>query len=105
MAKRGMVVLVVGLAALAATAPARLAAQSGTAAQITSGNGKMEAAHKVELRGTVKSIDLSTRKIEIEGEGGHVLPMVVGADVKNLDKLKVGDKVLVQYYQSLAFSL
>ena len=92
------------LTLVGALAAAGAQAQS-EATVMTAGGGEMAIGHRAEITATVKSIDLATRRVELQGPEGRVLPITVGDDVKNLDKLAVGDKVLVEYFQSLAFSL
>ncbi len=103
MSKQGKLVLVLSVALGASLA-------TGVRAQehedvIKSGDGELAVGHRVELVATVKSVDLAQRRVELEGPKGRVVPIVVGADVQNLDKVKVGDKVRVQYSEALAISL
>lgn len=70
-----------------------------------SGDGELAVGHRVEIVATVKSVDLAQRRVELEGPKGRVVPIVVGADVQNLDKVKVGDKVRVQYFEALAITM
>lgn len=84
----------------------------GTAAPAPSATGAVTAAApgekpageaKVTLVGTVtiKSIDMKSRIVEIQGEGGNVYRVKAGKDVQ-LDKAKVGDKFLATYSEGLA---
>ena len=103
MSKQGKLFLVLSVALGASLA-------TGVRAQehedvIKSGDGELAVGHRVELVATVKSVDLAQRRVELEGPKGRVVPIVVGADVQNLDKVKVGDKVRVQYSEALAISL
>jgi len=50
---------------------------------------------------TVESIDPATREVSLRGPEGPV-SLVVGPEARNLDKVKVGDKVVVSYYQGIA---
>jgi hypothetical protein len=51
---------------------------------------------------TVESIDLPSRLVTLRGEDGGGLTVVVDPVVKNLDQVKVGDKLVVSYYEALA---
>src|SRR5262245_56150399 len=52
---------------------------------------------------TVEAIDPSTRVITLRGvESGKVRTFRVDDEVRNLDQVKVGDRVNVDYYESLA---
>jgi len=55
--------------------------------------------HKVEA--TVESIDSANRELSLRGPRGPVT-VAVGPDAKNFDKIHVGDKVVVSYYQGIA---
>jgi hypothetical protein len=50
---------------------------------------------------TVQAIDPATREVSLRGPRGP-FSVVVGPEVKNLDKMRVGDKVVVNYYQGVA---
>jgi hypothetical protein len=54
---------------------------------------------KVEV--TIEAIDPATREVVLRGANGPY-SIAVGPEVKNLDRLHVGDKVIVSYYQGLA---
>jgi hypothetical protein len=51
-----------------------------------------------QTRATVQAINTATREVTIQGDQGPVT-VVVSPDVKNFSNLKVGDQVLVSYYQ------
>ena len=53
------------------------------------------------LSATVHKIDAKTRMIELK-KGDEVESIQVPADVRNFDKIKVGDEVVVTYYEGLA---
>jgi hypothetical protein len=54
-----------------------------------------------KVEGTIESINPTTREVVLRGAKGAV-SVVVGAEAKNFDKLHVGDKVSVTYYQGIA---
>jgi hypothetical protein len=60
--------------------------------------------HYQQVEATVTAIDPSTRVLALRAPTGSV--SVVAADgVKNFDKIHVGDKVVVSYYEGLAVQL
>jgi Cu/Ag efflux protein CusF len=54
---------------------------------------------------TVEKIDMKKRKLTLKDEQGHTMKLDVPKDVKNLESIKEGDKINVDYYSSLALSL
>ena len=59
----------------------------------------------VTLTGTVEAVDLANRVVTIKGSKGKVVDLKVGDQAKNLDQVKVGDKVVAKYYESIAYRL
>jgi len=55
----------------------------------------------VKLTGTVKAVDLEKKTATVEGSGGRVVT-VDAKNARNLDQLKVGDKVNLTYTQERA---
>ena len=60
---------------------------------IEAGPGVLKAMEGVQLQGKFKSVDPKTRKVVISGPEGRELEAVLGDEVKNFDKIKVGDIV------------
>ena len=54
-----------------------------------------------QVTATVEAINPSTREVTLKGPKGPVT-VQVGSEAKNFDKVHVGDKVVVSYYQGLA---
>jgi hypothetical protein len=54
-----------------------------------------------QAEATVQTIDPATREVSLRGPKGS-FSVVVGPEVKNLDKVQVGDKVVVSYYEGVA---
>jgi hypothetical protein len=63
---------------------------------------KAEDAWMISTSATVDALDLETRMITVRGPQGNTFKFKVDDSVKNLDQVKVGDKITVHYYQSLA---
>jgi hypothetical protein len=53
----------------------------------------------------VKSIDLARREVTLHGPGGRVETIQAGPEVKNLEKLQVGDRVTIRYRAGLVLRL
>ena len=59
----------------------------------------------VTLTGTVQAVDIPNRVVTIKGSRGKVVELKVEDQAKNLDQVKVGDKVVAKYYESIAYRL
>jgi hypothetical protein len=88
---RARATAVLAAAALAA-APPPLGAQSGPGAD-------------AQLVATLAAVDAVNRTIALRGSRGEVLTMDVSEGVRNLARVKVGDRVVVSYAQPLALEL
>ena len=55
----------------------------------------------IKLTGTVKAVDLDKKTVTVEGSSGRV-ETIDAKEARNLDQVKVGDKVTVSYTQALA---
>ena len=55
-----------------------------------------------EVHATVTAIDAPTRMLTLKGSDGSSATFAVGPEVKNFPQIRVGDKVVVSYYQGLA---
>lgn len=55
----------------------------------------------VKLTGTVKAIDREKKMVTVEGSGGRTV-MIDATNARNLDQLKVGDKVNLTYAEQVA---
>ena len=53
------------------------------------------------ITAVVTAIDLNTRQVTLRGQKGTTVTVHVSDKVKNLDQLKVGDKVAATYYESV----
>lgn len=56
----------------------------------------------VQKTATVESINLPSRLVTLRGENGGEFTVIVDPVVRNLDQVKVGDKLVVSYYEGLA---
>jgi len=57
-----------------------------------------------QVTGTIESVNMDTREVAIKGPKGNVETVKAGPEVKNLDKIKVGDKVVVRFYRGVALT-
>jgi len=55
--------------------------------------------------GEIVAIDVANRIVSIKGPKGNVSDMLVGDDVRNLDQVKVGDRVRLTYRVGVALAL
>ncbi len=49
----------------------------------------------------VENIDYMTRKVTLKDESGNVRIVKVGKDIHNLNKLKIGDEVTIEVFQTV----
>ena len=89
-------------AAVALGAP--VLAQTGGAV-VGTAPGAAVAAQTVKITATITAIDKSTRDVTLKGPQGNEITVTAGQEVKNFDKLKVGDKVDLQYLEALTLEL
>ncbi|MEP6942721.1 MAG: hypothetical protein ABI981_07275 [Betaproteobacteria bacterium] len=92
------------VAAAFAFATSPLQAQTGGAI-VGSGPGAAAAMQTVKLTATITAIDKSTRDVTLKGPEGNLVTVTAGPEVKNFDKLKVGDQVDMQYVEALTIEL
>ena len=57
---------------------------------------------KQTLTATVEAIDPSTRTVSLHGDAGKTLTFKANDEVRNLDQVKVGDRVAVDYLESVS---
>jgi len=58
----------------------------------------------VKLTGTVKAVDLDKKTATVEGSGGRIVT-VDAKNARNLDQVKVGDKVTLTYTREVAVTV
>lgn len=67
--------------------------------------GVVNAAQRQSYTGTITAINAKTRMITITGDGGRVMDIEAGPEVKRFAELKVGDRVTFEVTQALALEL
>ena len=93
------------LAALLAVAPCAPAQTTGATATVTTAPGAAQAMQSTKTSATVSAIDPANRVISLKRADGRIVDVRAGEEVKNFDKIKVGDKVTAEYKQALALEL
>ena len=85
-------------------APALAQAPDGQVVKQSS-PGKASAARTRTLTATVTEVDAAKGHVTLKGPKGNEVPLKVGPEVRNLGQVKVGDKVVVKYLESLSLTL
>lgn len=95
------------LAALIAAVPVLASAQQPprTATVVEKEKGAVVAADAIELQGTITALDKKTRAVTIMGASGKMMTITAGPQVKNFNKIKVGDLVTLTYVAALGLEL
>src|SRR5215472_9225450 len=93
-----------GILVLAAAFAGGAVAQQATAVAGTA-PGQAGVAQLTEVTATITAIDASTREVTLKGPQGNEVVVTAGPEVKNFDKMKVGDSVTVQYLSALSLEL
>ncbi len=96
-------VIALGIAGVAAIV-LPVAAQTGAVVAGTA-PGMAGIAQTVKITATITAIDKATRDVTLKGPKGNELTITAGPDIKNFDKLKVGDQVDAQYVEALTLEL
>jgi len=81
------------------------AAQAEDKAVMTSSPGQATIAQKRRITATVEAIDVAKREVTLKGPKGKVVPLSVSPDVRNLEQVKVGDRVRLSYRIGVAVAL
>jgi Cu/Ag efflux protein CusF len=89
---------------LVAPAAAQQPGASGTTT-MSSEPGRAKVVRTIETSAEVVAIDKETRTVTLKGPQDKPVDVVVGEEVKNFDRIKVGDMVVARYVQALALEL
>lgn len=79
--------------------------QSGTEVTASTKPGTGTIKEVIKATGVVEAIDLQKRHVTIKDGHGRLTALAVGPEVRNLEQLKVGDRVTVRYAQALTLTL
>ena len=91
-------------AILISSAPLTARAQTATA-DVATAPGKIGVSETVKMAATVVSIDLGSRDLLLIDSQGKMHKVNVGDQVRNLDQVKVGDKVNAEYTEAISLQL
>jgi len=69
---------------------------------VAAGEPKVLEENIKKVTATVESVDLATRMVTLKGPEGKLMEFRAGEEVKNLPQVKVGDQVVMTYYESIA---
>jgi hypothetical protein len=85
---------------------APLSARAQTAvADVANAPGKVWASGTVKMTATVVSIDMGSRDLLLIDSQGRMQKVNVSDQARNLDQVKVGDKVTVEYSEAISLQL
>jgi hypothetical protein len=98
-----MIAMALALACTPGLAQKKPAASGESAVTTTPGKGS--AARVVSVSASVEAVDAAGRRLTLKGPKGRIIDLPVGPQVKNFDQIKVGDLVVVRYFESLALEL
>ena len=59
----------------------------------------------LQLNAVVESVDAATRTLVLKGDGGARIEVVAGPDVRNFDRVKAGDRIMLTYLIGVAVEL
>jgi Cu/Ag efflux protein CusF len=83
-----------------------LPAQPTTASgKVTTAPGAAKAVRTVKTSATVVGVIPETRMVSLKRADGHVFNIQAGEEVRNFDRIKVGDTVTVDYTEALSLEL
>ena len=92
-------------AALIATAIAVPALAQQTGGMSVTGPGTATASRVLTATATVTAIDMTTRQVTLRRADGSTFVVVADEQMRNLPQLRVGDMVVVDYYDRLTLEL
>lgn len=91
-------------AALFAIAPCA-PAQTSESSRVTTAPGAARAVQTIKTIATVTGVYPVSRSISMRRPDGRIIDVQAGPEVKNFDKIKVGDKVTVDYTEAPSLEL
>jgi hypothetical protein len=96
--------------AAASLAPSALLAQpldpaDGGATIVATAPGKGIAERIAQVTASVEALDSAKRAVTLKGPAGDTFTVLVGPEVRNFDRIRVGDLVVVRYLEALTLEL
>jgi hypothetical protein len=92
-------------AILIGAAPLAVRAQTTTTEVATAGGKVVGASQTVKMTATVVSIDLGSRDLLLIDSQGKMHKVNVSDQARNLDQVKVGDKVTAEYTEAISWQI
>ena len=81
------------------------ATAQGGATVMNAGPGKVGMMQTLNVTATITAIDKAKRDVTLKGPQGNLFDVTAGPEVKNFDKLKVGDQVDMKYVEAVTMEL
>jgi len=100
--------MVMAMGALLAVDGAMAQAQQAVGETVTAvekSPGKAKITQMKEAVATVESVDPAKREVTLRDSKGRKHSFVAGPEIRNLEQVKAGDRVLVQYAEALSLKL
>ena len=92
-------------AVIASIAAGSTLAQTDGMSAVKSEPGKVSMAEAISVTASVVAVDMAKRLVTLKGPEGNTFVVQAGPAVKNLDKVKAGDLVVVKYVEALTLEL
>ena len=100
---RNILLAAIAISAIGVPAVAQMVTGDNTKVEVTPGKAHYTSTVKAEA--TVNKLNQKTRAVTLTGPKGKEYSFTAGPEVKNLDKIKVGAKVVADYVESLTLTL
>ncbi len=105
MKKQATVLLSALLLTGATTMPSIAQEEPAREAVAVRGEGAAAAASRETVSAVVTAVDAETRMVTLKPERGDALVMQAGPEIRNFDRIKVGDTVVATYMEAAALEL
>ncbi len=103
MTARSKLLVALAVATMAVPVAAQSVGHDKTSVEISPGKAVYTSKMKVEA--TVVKLNRKSREATLKTETGEDMTFTVGPEVKNLKQVKVGDKVIANYIESVSLTL
>jgi len=103
--KKPSLIVAASLLGAFAALPASAQPAADSKAVVTTSPGQASVVQKHTIVATVEAIDIAKREITLKGPGGKVVPLSATPEVRNLEQVKVGDRLVVTYIEALSLTL
>jgi hypothetical protein len=103
--KVGKSTIAVAISAILIGATPLIAGAQSATSDVTTSAGKVGISETVKMTATVVSIDLGSRDLLLIDSQGKMHKVNVSDQARNLDQVKVGDKVYAEYTEAISLQL